>query len=166
MTRFLINPPSLIANILLLKLSFQCSDISSCKSNKKTIRSGNVLLTLLRRKSFIASPISLQLVVLRAYRSFLMRIIMNRDGEYILGMTTVRPVLMRVGFHESRNRISRKFPTDPRFFDFFDFRPSWNRKLPRISDSNSVENRKNRKTLGRSEIFLKSDSDFREIRRA
>ena len=35
-----------------------------------------------------------------------------------------------------------------------------------ISDSNSVENRKNRKTLGRSEIFLKSDSDFREIRRA
>ena len=39
----------------------------------------------------------------------------------------LRPVL-RVGFHESRNRISRKFPTDPRFFDFFDFRPSWNRK--------------------------------------
>ena len=55
---FLMNSPSLIANILLLKLSFQRSDISSCKSNKKTIRSGNVLLNLLRWKSFMGSPIS------------------------------------------------------------------------------------------------------------
>ena len=58
-----------------------------------------------------------------------------------------------------------------RFFFFFSFvhvpfnvRSSWLWKFPLISDSNSVENRKNRKTLGRSEIFLKSDSDFSEIR--
>ena len=60
----------------------------------------------------------------------------NEDHEIL------RPVLTRAGFRQSWNRFSIKFPTDPRFSDFFDFRQRFDRIFGRFSDRNAVGNRK------------------------